>query len=171
MNKLMLMMGIGLLTTDCVFADVLPLPKYRRPKPVVMKPEPPKPEPVLFKTDEPKEPKGEEKLMTATMYGRLIYLDNIATSSINYALCRKVGDKWVPVCYIKTEIRLGHWKDHDLRVTGFVSQPKGWSCPVLLLEYPENFEEWPPKPKEQVDIVAPKIEEPNTQKEESDNQK
>ena len=32
------------------------------------------------------------------------------------------------------------FENHDVKVTGFIREMKGWSCPLLIVEYLENVE-------------------------------
>ena len=139
----MMMVGIGLLAANCLMADLLPWPSRRRPQPIPVKPEQPKqPDKPAGQPLEPSKPtKKEPELMTATMYGRLVYLGTNATADTSHALCRKVGEKMVPVCYIKWQWgRLEKFENRDVKVTGFIREMKGWSCPLLIVEYLENIE-------------------------------
>ncbi len=168
-RRIMLVTGIGLLVANCLMADLLPFPTRKRPRPIPMNADPASQQPVrpYIQRTNPQEAEKPEP-MTATMYGKLIYLDNLATSDVNYALCRKVEEKLVPVCFIKWDGRtLTRYINHEVRVTGFIREMKGWTCPLLVVEYPENIEfahqeEEKPKPPmpEPVPLPPPQTAEP-----------
>lgn len=146
------MFVIGILAANCVMADIAPWPTRKRPQPIPMKAEPvKKPEAPVYQEVEPSDAKKAGP-MTATVYGQLIELGPNSTKDANYAVCRKVGDKLVPVSYIKTDLRLEKYEKHQVRVTGISRQIKGWTCPVLLVEYLSNIEFWPPESQPKVDV-------------------
>lgn len=160
-RRMVALAGIGLFAANCLMADVLPFPTRKRPRPIPMKANQSSQQPVrpYIQHMEPSKPKEPEP-MTATMYGRLIYLGANATADANYALYRKDGEKMIPVCFFMWEGRgLEKYLDHDVKVTGFVKEKKGWTCPLLIFEYLENIgflhtEEAKPQSPEPVFIPA-----------------
>ena len=138
-RRMIALAGIGLFAANCLMADLLPSPTRHRPRPIPMKGDSQPVRPYVQRMD-PSKPKEPEP-MTATMYGRLLYLGPNATADANYALYRKDGEKMIPVCFFMWERRgLEKYVDHDVKITGFVKEKKGWTCPLLIVEYPENIE-------------------------------
>ncbi len=146
-RRMIALAGIGLFTASSLIADVLPFPSRNRPRPAPIKVDPSKQQPVV-----PMPMKG-------TMYGRLIWLGQNATKDANYALCRKDGEKLVPVCYVKVEGRsLGRFENHEVKATGLLRTMKAWSCPLLVVENIINVEFLHPedaKPKPPEAVFAP----------------
>jgi hypothetical protein len=141
-RRMIALTGVGLFAANCLMADVLPYQTHRRPRPIPMEANPSSQQPVrpYIQHMDPAQPKDPVP-MIATMYGKLIYLDRAATPDANYALYRKVDEKIVPVCFIKWDG--SGWEKYahqDVRVTGFVRKMKGWTCPLLIVGYPENIE-------------------------------
>ncbi len=141
-RRMIALAGVGLFAANCLMADVLPYQTHRRPRPIPMEANPSSQQPVrpYIQHMDPAQPKDPVP-MIATMYGKLIYLDRAATPDANYALYRKVDEKIVPVCFIKWDG--SGWEKYahqDVRVTGFVRKMKGWTCPLLIVGYPENIE-------------------------------
>ncbi|MBR5839485.1 MAG: hypothetical protein IKZ84_13150, partial [Victivallales bacterium] len=104
----------------------------KRPKPIPMKADPASQQPVrpYIQRQEPQEPEP----MIATMYGRLVRVE--AHKDADYALCRKVDETLVPVCFIKWGGRgFEQFVNKDVKVTGFIREMKGWTCPLLVVEY------------------------------------
>ena len=135
-RRMIVFAGIGLFAANCLMADLLPSPTRHRPRPVPLKDDPQPVRPYVERS----QPKVPEPLV-ATMYGRLIYLGANATKDANYALYQKDGEKIVPVCFFMWEGRgLEKYLNHDVKVTGFVKEMKGWTCPLLIFEYLENVE-------------------------------
>ena len=138
-RRIITMMLIAMVATNSLMADVLPIPTRKRPKPIPMKADPASQQPVrpYIQRQEPQEPEP----MIATMYGTLIPLGKNATLDATYALCRKVDEQFVPVCFIKWEGRgLGMFENKEVKATGFLKEKKGWTCPLLVVEYQENVE-------------------------------
>jgi len=135
-RRMIVFAGIGLFAANCLMADLLPSPTRHRPRPVPLKDDPQPVRPYVERS----QPKVPEPLV-ATMYGRLIYLGPNATKDANYALYQKDGEKIVPVCFFMWEGRgLEKYLNHDVKVTGFVKEMKGWTCPLLIVEYLDNVE-------------------------------
>ena len=142
-RRMIALAGVGLFAANCLMADLLPFPTRKRPRPIPMKANPSSQQPVrpYIHHMDPSGQKKDPEPMTATMYGRLIYLGANATADANYALYRKDGEKMIPVCFFMWEGRgLEKYLDHDVKVTGFVKEKKGWTCPLLIFEYLENVE-------------------------------
>ncbi len=136
-RRMIALAGIGLFAANCLMADLLPSPTRHRPRPIPLKDDP---QPVRPYVERPSKPKEPEQLI-ATMYGHLIYLGPNATKDANYALYQKDGEKIVPVCFFMWDGRgLEKYVNHDVKVTGFVKEMKGWTCPLLIIEYLENVE-------------------------------
>ncbi|MBR5837322.1 MAG: hypothetical protein IKZ84_02170, partial [Victivallales bacterium] len=127
---------IAMVAASSLMADVLPFPTRKRPKPIPMKADPASQQPVrpYIQRPEPQEPEP----MIATMYGRLVRVE--AHKDADYALCRKVDETLVPVCFIRWDE--GGWEKYlnkEVKVTGFIREMKGWTCPLLVVEYSENI--------------------------------
>ena len=149
---------IGMLAVNSLMADVLPIPTRKRPKPIPMKADPASQQPVrpYIERTNPQEPKEPEP-MTATMYGTLVQVESHRDA--DYALCRKVGEEFVPVCFIKWPGRdLVMYENKDVKVTGFIREKKGWTCPLLVVEYPENVEFLHPEDKPTLEPVFAPLE-------------
>ena len=141
-RRMIALAGVGLFAANCLMADLLPFPTRKRPRPIPMKANPSSQQPVrpYIHHMDPSGQKKDPEPMTATMYGRLIYLGANATADANYALYRKDGEKMIPVCFFMWEGRgLEKYLDQDVKVTGFVKEKKGWTCPLLIFEYLENI--------------------------------
>ena len=128
---------IAMVAANSLMADVLPFHTRKRPKPIPMKADPASQQPVrpYIQRPEPQEPEP----MIATMYGRLVRVE--AHKDADYALCRKVDETLVPVCFIRWDE--GGWEKYlnkEVKVTGFIREMKGWTCPLLVVEYRENIE-------------------------------
>ena len=142
-RRMIALAGVGLFAANCLMADLLPFPTRKRPRPIPMKANPSSQQPVrpYIHHMDPSGQKKDPEPMTATMYGRLIYLGANATADANYALYRKDGERMIPVCFFMWEGRgLEKYLDQDVKVTGFVKEKKGWTCPLLIFEYLENVE-------------------------------
>ena len=131
---------IAMVIANSLMADVLPIPTRKRPKPIPMKDDPASQQPVrpYIQRTNPQET-AEPEPMIATMYGKLVRV--VAHSDADYALCRKVDETLVPVCFIRWAG--GGWEKYlnkDVKVTGFIREKKGWTCPLLVVEYRENIE-------------------------------
>ena len=136
-RRIIAMTVIAMVAANCLMADVLPFPTRKRPKPIPMKADPASQQPVrpYIQRQEPQEPEP----MIATMYGRLVRVE--AHKDADYALCRKVDETFVPVCFISWDG--GGWEKYlnkEVKVTGFIREMKGWTCPLLIVEYTENIE-------------------------------
>lgn len=159
-RRVIALAGIGLFAANGLMADILPYPTRHRPQPIPMKGDPSQQQPVRPYIERPEPAKhGAPMPMTGTMYGRLIWLGLNATQDANYALCRKDGEKMIPVCYIKTVGRsLERFENHEVKATGFLQTMKGWSCPLLVGVYPDNVEFHNPedgKPKPPAAVFTP----------------
>ncbi|MCR5381860.1 MAG: hypothetical protein K6G44_12825 [Lentisphaeria bacterium] len=136
-RRIIAMTVIAMVAANSLMADVLPFPTRKRPKPIPMKADPASQQPVrpYIQRQEPQEPEP----MIATMYGRLVRVE--AHKDADYALCRKVDETFVPVCFISWDG--GGWEKYlnkEVKVTGFIREMKGWTCPLLIVEYTENIE-------------------------------
>ncbi|MBR3650131.1 MAG: hypothetical protein IKN52_07750, partial [Victivallales bacterium] len=100
-RRMIALAGVGLFAANCLMADLLPFPTRKRPRPIPMKANPSSQQPVrpYIHHMDPSGQKKDPEPMTATMYGRLIYLGANATADANYALYRKDGEKMIPVCF------------------------------------------------------------------------
>lgn len=154
-RRMIALASIGLFAANCLMADLLPSPTRHRPRPIPLKDDPQPVRPYVERPSKPKEPES----LIATMYGRLIYLGPNATKDANYALYQKDGEKMVPVCFFMWDGRgLEKYVSHDVKVTGFVKEMKGWTCPLLIIEYLENVEFLHPeegKPKPPAAVFTP----------------
>ena len=156
-RQMIVFAGIGLFAANCLIADLLPAPSRHRPRPIPIKDDPQPVRPYIERTEPSK---GVAPMpMTGTMYGRLIWLGLNATPDANYALCRKDGEKLVPVCYVKAGGRsLERFENHEVKATGFLRTMKAWSCPLLVVGSPDNVQFQNPedaKPKPPAAVFTP----------------
>ena len=139
-RRIIAMSVVAMVAANSLMADLLPFPTRKRPKPIPMKADPASQQPVrpYIQRSNPQDPENPEP-MIATMYGKLVRVEE--HKDADYALCRKVDETLVPVCFIRWEGR--GWEKYmnkDVRVTGFVREMKGWTCPLLVVEYRESIE-------------------------------